>query len=98
MILLLFSGIKLGVNPLIVSGDPTSDCDEVLVVGLRVRGVWSAQSEALFDIRISDTAAQSYLSYTPETVLFRVEVEKKTKIFCSITCSPCSLYTTMLFH
>ena len=50
--LLLFSGVKLRVS--LSSGDPTSDCDKVLVADLKVRGVWSAQPEVQFDIRIND--------------------------------------------
>lgn len=52
MTLLLFSGVKLRVS--LSSGDPTSDCDKVLVADLKVRGVWSAQPEVQFDIRIND--------------------------------------------
>ena len=53
--------------------------DGILVADLGVRGVWSPQSEALFDIRVTDTDAQSYLGHAPESVLFQAETEKKQK-------------------
>ena len=85
----------------IVSGNPTSDCDEVLVADLGVRGVWSAQSETLFDIRISDFNAQSNLSYmyAPELLFFELKSRKSKRILQrhACTCSPLSLYTIMLF-
>ena len=48
------------------------DCTdgETLIADLGVRGVWSPQSEALFDIRVIDTDAQSYLTTAPNLVLF----------------------------
>ena len=48
--------------------------DGTLVADLSVRGVWSPQSEALFDIRVTDTDVQSYLGHAPESILFQ---EKK---------------------
>ena len=53
--------------------------DGTLVADFGVHGVWSPQSEALFDIRVTDTDAQSYLGHAPESILFRVETEKKQK-------------------
>ena len=50
--------------------------DGTLVADLGVRGVWSSQSEALFDIHVTDTDAQSYLGHTPESILFQAETEK----------------------
>jgi len=66
----------------IVSGNPTSGCDEVLVADLGVCGVWSAQSETLFDIRISDTNAKSNLSYmyAPELFFFELKSRKSKRI------------------
>ena len=40
-------------------------------------GVWSPQTEALFDIRIIDTDAPSYKHHTPEAVLESAAKEKK---------------------
>ena len=53
--------------------------DGTLVADLGIHGVWSPQSEALFDIRVTDTDAQSYLGHAPESILFRAETEKKHK-------------------
>ena len=63
------------------------DCTdgETLIADLGVRGVWSPQSEALFDIRIINTDAQSYLTTAPNLVLFRAEGEKKQKYSAAAT-------------
>ena len=53
--------------------------DSALVADLSVRGVWLPQAEALFDVRVSDTDAQSYLSQSPSEVLLNAEKEKKVK-------------------
>jgi hypothetical protein len=50
-----------------------------LIADLGVRGVWEAQTTALFDIRITDTDAKSYLSRPVEAVLSYAETEKKHK-------------------
>ena len=50
-----------------------------LVADLAVRGVWTPQTEALFDIRVTDTDAQSYTSQSPKEVLQSAEKEKKKK-------------------
>ena len=55
------------------SGSPT------LVADVSVCGVWVPQSEALFDIRIIDTDAWSYLDRPPLDVLSATESEKKKK-------------------
>ena len=46
---------------------------------LAVRGVWERQTEVLFDIRVIDTDAQSYVNCTPMEVLGVAEKEKKAK-------------------
>ncbi|KAL1450485.1 hypothetical protein WDU94_002849 [Cyamophila willieti] len=46
---------------------------------LAVRGVWEAQREALFDIRVVDTDAPSHASRTVRSVLISAEEEKKRK-------------------
>ena len=48
-----------------------------LVSDLSVRSVWVPQSEALFDVRIIDTYAWSYLDRPPLDVLSATESEKK---------------------
>uniref|UniRef100_A0A1X7UZP3 Uncharacterized protein n=1 Tax=Amphimedon queenslandica TaxID=400682 RepID=A0A1X7UZP3_AMPQE len=50
-----------------------------LIADLAVRGAWTPQTEALFDIRVVDTDAQSYLSKSPPDVLVQAEREKKAK-------------------
>ena len=50
-----------------------------LVADLSVRGVWSPQTEALFDIRVIDTDARSYCGRPPKDVLSAAEEEKKKK-------------------
>ena len=52
---------------------------ETLIADLCVRGVCLPQAEALFDIRVVDTDAQSYLRHAPNKVLLNAEVEKKNK-------------------
>jgi len=48
-----------------------------LIADLGMRGVWQPQAEALFDIRVTDTDAQSYQSHTPQSVLASAEEDKK---------------------
>ena len=50
-----------------------------LIADLAVRGVWQAQCDALFDIRVVDTDAPSYRSRTPQDILRSAELDKKRK-------------------
>ena len=50
-----------------------------LIADLGVRGVWQPQGEALFDVRVVDTDAQSYISRSVADVLVSAEEEKKRK-------------------
>ena len=50
-----------------------------LIADLCVRGVWEAQTEALFDIRMIGTDAGSYCAGSPKDVLGTAEGEKKRK-------------------
>ena len=52
---------------------------ETLIADLCVNGVWLPQAEALFDICVVDTDAQSYLHHNPGRVLLNAKVEKKNK-------------------
>ena len=52
---------------------------DALVADLGIRGVWQPQAEALFDICMIDTDAQSYQSHSPQTVLASAQAEKKRK-------------------
>ena len=57
--------------------DKSTLSDGASVADLCVRGVWIPQSEALFDIRVVDTDAQSYWNRTPLAVLCSAECDKK---------------------
>ena len=46
---------------------------------LGIRGVWLPQIKALFDIRVTDADALSYLSHSVANVLTMAEEEKKHK-------------------
>ena len=46
---------------------------------LLIRGVWSPQETALFDIRVIDTEAKSYSNKNPEDVLESCADENRTK-------------------
>ena len=50
-----------------------------LIADLSIRGVWLPQVKALFDKRVVDTEAQSYLSKSPMDVLTLAGKEKRTK-------------------
>ena len=50
-----------------------------LIADLGVRGVWQPQGEALFDVCVVDTDAQSYISRSVVDVLVGAEEEKKRK-------------------
>ena len=47
-------------EPLVREADEINEIP-ALIADLGVRGVWQAQSEALFDVRFVDTGAQSYM-------------------------------------
>ena len=63
-------------EPIVREADPSSN-DVGLRLDLGVRGVWSPQTEALFDIRIIDTDAPSYKHHTPVAVLESAAKEMK---------------------
>jgi len=63
----------------VVKDTSDDDSGETLIADLCVRGVWLPQTEALFDIWVIDTDAQSYLSQPPSSVLFAAKTEKKRK-------------------
>ena len=50
-----------------------------LIADMAVRGVWMPQAEALFDVRVIDTDAQSYCNHTPREVINAAENQKKSK-------------------
>ena len=50
-----------------------------LIADFSARGVWQPQATALFDVRVIDTDAPSYVNESPDTVLMWAEREKKLK-------------------
>ena len=64
----------------IVSDSTIEPAGETLVADLSVRDVWLPQAEALFDVRVVDTDAQSYLSHTPKSVLLHAELKRSKNI------------------
>jgi len=50
-----------------------------LIADLGVRGVWIPQVEALFNVRVADTNAASYVNCSVSSVLATAEEEKKRK-------------------
>ena len=73
---LVWSSVK---HEPIVKSVHDDNSNEVLIADLCVRGVWLPQAEALFDICIIDSDAQSYLGQSPTQVLSVAENEKKRK-------------------
>ena len=63
-------------EPIVCDGDNDSPA---LIADLGVRGVWSPQGEALFDVRVVDTDAASYVNRSVSAVLASAEEEKKRK-------------------
>ena len=61
-------------EPIVCEGSDTA-----LIADLGIRGVWLPQIEALFDIRVTDANATSYLSRSVKNVLTTAEEEKKRK-------------------
>ena len=57
----------------------SEDGVSALVADLGVRGVWQPQTEALFDVCVTDTDTQSYAQRTVSAVLSTAEKEKKRK-------------------
>ena len=75
----------------------SSNEHDALVADLGIHGVWQPQAEALFDICVIDTDAQSYQSHSPQSVLASAEAEKKHKY--SIACSDhLASFTPLFFH
>ena len=64
-----------------------SENGEALIADLGIRGVWQPQTMALFDIRLTDTDAKSYLSHSPRAVLAFAEADKKKK-YCDACIVP----------
>ena len=54
-----------------------NEVSSALIAYLGVRGVWIPQAEALFDIRVTDTDAASYIDHSVVAVLASAEEVKK---------------------
>jgi len=63
-------------EPIVCDGNELS---LALIADLGVRGVWIPQVEALFDVRVPDTDAASYVNLSVSAVLATAEEEKKHK-------------------
>ena len=63
-------------EPLVSDRD---DSSSALIADLGVRGVWTPQAEALFDVRVTDMDASSYVNRSVAAVLASAEEEKKHK-------------------
>ena len=50
-----------------------------LVADLGIRGAWETQRMALFDVRVTDTDAASYVTQPVRSVLAKAETDKKKK-------------------
>ena len=75
--------------------DVSESC-EALIADIGVRGVWQPQTMALFDIRVIDTDARSYLSHSPAAVLASAEAEKKRK-YCDACTERRATFTPLCF-
>ena len=53
------------------------DSSPALITDLAVRGVWVPQAEALFDERVTDMDAVSYISRSVAAILTSAEDEEK---------------------
>ena len=51
----------------------------LLRADIGVRGAWQTKATALFDVRVIDTDAKSYVDCTTQSVLEKAEKEKKSK-------------------
>ena len=71
----------------------TSVDGEALIANLGATGVWEPQSMALFDIRVVDTDAKSYMSHSPVAVLAS---EKKRK-YCDACTEHHATFTPSCF-
>ena len=59
--------------------DSTDSSNSALVADIGIQRVWQRQAMALFDVRVLDTDAKSYLRHAPQSVLATAEREKKRK-------------------
>ena len=69
---------------------------KALIADLGARGFWEPQAMVLFDIRVVDTDAKSYLSHSPVVVLASAEAEKKRK-YCDACTERRATFTPLCF-
>ena len=69
---------------------------EALIADLGARGVWEPQAMVLFDIRVVNTDAKSYLSHSAVAVLALAEAEKKRK-YCDACTERRATFTSFCF-
>ena len=67
-------------EPIVREGDDAP----TLIADLGIRGVWLPQVKALFDIRVTDADAPSYLSRSVASILTLAEEEKKRKYVTAV--------------
>ena len=65
-------------EPIIREGVPNNQTT-ALYADLLVRGVWNPQESVAFDVRVTDTDAESYSGRSTESILRSAEQEKKQK-------------------
>lgn len=66
-------------EPVVRDGSMSDPPCESLIADFSARGVWQPQVTALFDVRVIDTDAPSYINKSPINVLKTAEREKKMK-------------------
>ena len=62
-----------------------------LIADFGVKGMWQPQVEALFDIRVTDTDAPSYVAESVSSILAAAEEEKKMKYRAGVEACHASL-------
>ena len=72
---------QIRVEPIVREAD-SSDNSPALINDIGICGVWLPQVEALMDVRVVDTDAQSYLDHSRREVLNFAESEKRRKYAC----------------
>ena len=70
-------------EPIVREGDVQGD-NPGLVADLAVRGLWQPQTEALFDVRVIDTDAESHRRRSVDQVIRSAENEKKSKYLAAV--------------
>ena len=74
----------------------SSSDTQALIADLAIRGVWTPQTKALFDVRVIDTDTRSYQHQTPhaDSAAWLMQKKKREK---SIVQHVCLIHSTMCF-